>query len=194
MTSSSAEPLAALEPSGHAATISYSVPEPTSYSGRNCINIAGLPDEAFSTVVAIPAGGGFGLARRPWNCDWKHSGDDVPCRQAALSAHTCRSREASPESPESVPRPNPDDRSRLSHRPTPPLSPRRLKYVASKAATGPLLEDRRFARRSTRVPEERGFLCSRQANVPGQQASRASSRVWARQPLIAYSRATTSPP
>jgi hypothetical protein len=58
MTNPTPEPLATLDPSGHAAIISYSVPEPTSYSGHNYINIAGLPDEAFSTVVAVPTAGG----------------------------------------------------------------------------------------------------------------------------------------
>lgn len=44
------EPLAALDAAGKAAVISYDVPEPTSYSGRNFIELP-LPDDAFTTVV-----------------------------------------------------------------------------------------------------------------------------------------------
>jgi hypothetical protein len=47
------EPLAALDAAGKAAVLSYDVPEPISYSGRNFIEIP-LSGDAFTTVVVSP--------------------------------------------------------------------------------------------------------------------------------------------
>src|SRR6478735_10942880 len=52
-----AEPLASLDPGGRAVVISYNVPEPTSYSGRNFIELSGIPREAFKSPAQPLASG-----------------------------------------------------------------------------------------------------------------------------------------
>src|SRR6266536_5541233 len=66
----SAEPMIKLEPGGKAPILSYNVPEPTSYSGRNFIELE-LPDEYFNEKAKehppdeSGSGGGGGGGPRP---------------------------------------------------------------------------------------------------------------------------------
>ena len=80
------DPLAKLDGNGEAAVISYNVPEPTSYSGRNFLQIP-LPAEAFSTIENA-TGGSAPATLRPSTV----RADDVPALPTTvLSNLTTRS-------------------------------------------------------------------------------------------------------
>jgi hypothetical protein len=53
---SDSEPMIKLEPGGQAPVLSYKVPDPTSYSGRNFIELQ-IPEGHFQPAVALAGGG-----------------------------------------------------------------------------------------------------------------------------------------
>ncbi|SDC05007.1 hypothetical protein GA0111570_11610 [Raineyella antarctica] len=77
------EPLASLDPAGKATVLSYNVPEPISYSGRNFVEMP-LRPEAFSTVV-LPPPTLPTLSAAPQNESTIDPPDDPPVALAAES-------------------------------------------------------------------------------------------------------------